>query len=206
MKIRKGFVSNSSSSSFLIPFEKKPQSPEEVRKILFRPKIKTIESIYDYIVPKVYFTIEEISGVVYKEIAPQKPLSKKEIFDEIIDLADVYIDYGIAYERSNIFRERCEEKYGIRLYEGCKEFDEYINITKQEDDAIDAIWKKGAEAVYNKIGHLFDNKETYILKYGNEIGPDPQATLEYAFDTICKTKHIRINHHERKNNMKGKII
>lgn len=35
MKYRNGFVSNSSSSSFIIAFKEKPSSPEELQKILF---------------------------------------------------------------------------------------------------------------------------------------------------------------------------
>jgi hypothetical protein len=35
MKKRKGFVSNSSSSSFIVAFSKKPESVEEMQKLLF---------------------------------------------------------------------------------------------------------------------------------------------------------------------------
>ena len=35
MKIRNGFVSNSSSSSFVVAFDKKPETVEELKKLLF---------------------------------------------------------------------------------------------------------------------------------------------------------------------------
>ena len=35
MKIRNGFVSNSSSSSFIVAFPEKPKSAEHVRKMMF---------------------------------------------------------------------------------------------------------------------------------------------------------------------------
>lgn len=46
MKIRNGFVSNSSSSSFIVSFDKKPSSAEELREILFGDK-EYIEHRYD---------------------------------------------------------------------------------------------------------------------------------------------------------------
>lgn len=61
MKIRSGFVSNSSSSSFVVVLEKKPKSPEELKNVLF--KDEEVVSYYDYIK-----TTEEVSQRVFNDI------------------------------------------------------------------------------------------------------------------------------------------
>lgn len=62
MKIRNGFVSNSSSSSFVVAFPKIPKSVEEVQEILFGKE----EKFHEYTTKEVAETIfNEISGDEY---------------------------------------------------------------------------------------------------------------------------------------------
>ena len=76
MKIRHGFVSNSSSSSFLVFFPYEPVSREDVRKMMY-PKLtdSNIKSVYDY-----SLSIGDITDVVWKDIQSKQ---KNNIEDAI---------------------------------------------------------------------------------------------------------------------------
>jgi len=77
MKIRLGFVSNSSSSSFIVSFHTSPESVEEVRKQMFGDK-----SAKDIWTDEV--TIGSITKQVFKDIQQAgKPANKKEITEAI---------------------------------------------------------------------------------------------------------------------------
>ena len=66
MKRREGFISNSSSSSFLVAFDKIPTSVEELQKMLFGDYER-----YGYY-EKSYST-KEISEIVFKDMKKEVP-------------------------------------------------------------------------------------------------------------------------------------
>jgi len=49
MKIRSGFVSNSSSSSFVLAFDKKPESAKELHKLMFGEEEREFPSPWDWV-------------------------------------------------------------------------------------------------------------------------------------------------------------
>ena len=67
MKTRQGFVSNSSSSSFVIGFDKKPESAEEMRQILF-PNRHEISAYGDS------FPSSQVAETVFNDIKDKEPL------------------------------------------------------------------------------------------------------------------------------------
>jgi hypothetical protein len=76
MKIRTGFVSNSSSSSFIVIFDKKPKSKEEVKKLLFPNKNDDdCLKCYDNSIP-----IGQITETVFKDLSNSKKVTQKELF------------------------------------------------------------------------------------------------------------------------------
>jgi len=94
MKTRNGFVSNSSSSSFIVVFPKKPQSEKEVMKRLFNGQEGHI-SYYDMDV----MHHSDISAIVYKDLKDKRKATAKEISEEYE--SDIWHD---AYELERNFR------------------------------------------------------------------------------------------------------
>ena len=88
MKIRSGFVSNSSSSSFVVVLEKKPNSPEELKNVLF--KDEKVVSYYDYIK-----TTEEVSQRIFNDIESFEKDSSM-LLEKIVDGLD---NWGLRYEK-----------------------------------------------------------------------------------------------------------
>jgi len=99
MKLRTGFVSNSSSSSFLVVFDKKPQSKKELRQMMF-PDNKENDSIEycDRQLP-----INDIVERVYKDINSNKKATEKDIVDLYYSQLNFYIsEYDHPYGSNGI--------------------------------------------------------------------------------------------------------
>ena len=79
MKVRNGFVSNSSSSSFIVAFEAIPASKQILQKMLYSDK-KRVE-MYDYT-----FSSEELADVVWNDFKESRknPLIKDRIVAELL--------------------------------------------------------------------------------------------------------------------------
>ena len=77
MKIRQGFVSNSSSSSFIVVFDQKPQSTKELQKILYGDQ-KTIVSYND----DTRFRTDQLSKIVFDDITNPENISS---IDKLIE-------------------------------------------------------------------------------------------------------------------------
>jgi len=83
MKIRHGFVSNSSSSSFLVAFDFKPDWEDDLEKMLFgdlEDDEKWFNSPYS---SKFRWRNSFIASIVMKELKHQKPMTKKQMIKEI---------------------------------------------------------------------------------------------------------------------------
>jgi hypothetical protein len=78
MKVRSGFVSNSSSSSFIVSFEKVPKSKEELKKILFGERKE-----YHYPYGTEFFSTDEVADIVWKDIKKSKPTTLKKAKETI---------------------------------------------------------------------------------------------------------------------------
>ena len=77
MKIRKGFVSNSSSSSFIIGFARKPTSAEELHSWMFPDGTVSIAPYGDN-----GLTSNRAAEIVYNDILKQDPLTHAEIAED----------------------------------------------------------------------------------------------------------------------------
>ena len=76
MKTRQGFVSNSSSSSFIIAFDKKPESAKELQTLMFDSTEKTLAHPYN---EGVFYATSKIAKTVFEDIQSAKPITAKEL-------------------------------------------------------------------------------------------------------------------------------
>ena len=92
MKIRNGFVSNSSSSSFVVAFDKEPKNEKEVHKMMFNEE----KFHYDYFhwcdgeTDTNKYDAYKISRTIFKEIEKLGQATQKEMVESV---ANGLVDY-----------------------------------------------------------------------------------------------------------------
>ena len=95
-KIRLGFVSNSSSSSFIVAFNREPESAEDVASQMFGD-ISTLEHpYYDDI-----YNALDVAKTVFADMKMQTPNSHNDIV-ESINLFDVYTGKPIPKNKKSL--------------------------------------------------------------------------------------------------------
>lgn len=112
MKKRKGFVSNSSSSSFIIILPRKPKSKEDTQEILFHGKEGGL-SVYEMD----GLSFSQISDIVYNDIKDIKPATE----EELIELLAQRYHYSPASEHCTVMGIRRDD-LGGQWYNPSAEF------------------------------------------------------------------------------------
>jgi hypothetical protein len=176
MKIRNGFVSNSSSSSFIVIFPRIPKSAKDVKNMLFKPNQKIYKGLYD----DDKYTIEEVAETVWKDIQEQKVNDIELAIDELSRLSydgdseePKYEDFQDSNGKTDWEQyDKACEKFGK------KRFKEFFNVRKNK---------------LKKLNNEHVDDVFYIFEYSDNNGSYFTA-LEHG-NLFKNLKHIRINKH-----------
>jgi len=178
MKIRNGFVSNSSSSSFIVAFSKLPESAEELRQMMFGDK----ELVASYDVPA---KTADLAEIVFQDIQAQLdklPHSRETLADEFASEASWKVyerreklrrDRDGGYRRS--VRNMTEAEVAVRE----KEWEEDKIARKQlENQMADEMLSD--EGFHGKTLLIFDYEDkgdTLVLETGNVFRKFPHRRI-----------------------------
>ena len=165
MKTRHGFVSNSSSSSFLVLFKNVPGTVADMQKMLFGDK-PYLESPYKF-EGDVKYPALDVATDVFNDMSRQKPMTEREIietigsgwFDGYPDLDDFKLPDPAGYD--------------------------WTSHSRAGEIAAQKTWDKfvaahGEGTIYKF--HYSDNDGCY------------GSTMEHG-DLFVNLPHIRISHH-----------
>lgn len=165
MKIRNGFVSNSSSSSFIVAFSKEPTSVEEVQKEVFK-ELEYVGQPYDSFT---VFSTTYLAKIIFEDIQKQKPNIEESIIDSVEGgWFKGHVDYKDFETPGN--------KNGAFDWEG-----------------YDKANKVAAKKVTDKF--IEDNKDKFIYVFSfSDNDPDPYSTLEHG-EIFRNLNHIQTSYH-----------
>lgn len=203
MKTRNGFVSNSSSSSFLVALPKGIDSIQELNELLFKYR-ETITCPYD---DEQTFSRDQLSEVILSDLRKDRTKNKTDSQETIIsDLSSRYFgnDY-YGFSQDPPFNYEGDKKIGNIN----KEADElFSKAYKEQDKEKSNALKDKANALYRsveKISREFavkdyqqfvnnnKDKEICLFSFSDNEG-DLQSLLEHG-DTFRAIPHITMSHH-----------
>jgi len=177
MKIRNGFVSNSSSSSFIVIFPREPKSMEDVRDMLFDKKQRVYNSPH---FDDNSWSINNVATTVWNDICNQTKndfeKASKELSSGIADDYDAP-DYD-DFEYINDRQKRWEEYRKACIKYGNKKLNDILNIRKNK---------------LKRINGELPDFALYIFEYSDNDG-EYESSLEHG-DLFRKLKHVRISKH-----------
>lgn len=169
MKIRSGFISNSSSSSFIVFFPRRPKTIRDVELILFGPQAAKIPRPY----MRYAYTTRDIATTVFNDLSP---ISAKETIEELLIRDGWCYNLGEDYTRFPRFNHDWDDPDYVEKRE------------KFEKDICDPPIRKWLARKYKKYG-----MNTYLFTYADEDGPY-FAMLEHG-EIWGKLPYIMFSNH-----------
>jgi len=180
MKIRQGFVSNSSSSSFIVKFPRVPNSVDDVRELLFGDKTKYCSPYGDNM-----WDVDKVSETVFNDIQEQE---KNKIEDAIQLLSHSHkcpIEYDDYQKIPGEWKSMDYGAYDKACKDWAKEeFEEFYSLKRVRRDKIAKI--EGADI--SGSGDVI-----YIFSYSDNDG-QYFSDLEHG-GLFEKLEHITISQH-----------
>jgi hypothetical protein len=200
MKTRNGFVSNSSSSSFIVAFDEKPQK-DELLNILYPVNMKMGRR------PSVSpdwgdgsVDARSATKIIYDQLKDKKPLTKKQILEEIS--GGYFEGYPqISHSTEDDPSWKIASEYTAATGKNIHACDadpawrkRYEQANQQHWDAQRKLVDDAAKAYFDKVySTKFKGKKCYEISFSDNDG-DVFATLEHG-NTFDNIPHIKISHH-----------
>jgi hypothetical protein len=170
MKIRMGFVTNSSSSSFIVAFDKVPNSWQEVLEMLFDADKATV-SEYGLSMDN-----KQVAQIVFEDISKQTPNNLEELKETFHGFDD-----------------------GIENYKDYKELERkrWDNSSQKEQDELyeklETLYSEFEEIHFKKFLEKNKGKQLYSFSYSDSKGT--QGTLMEHAGIFENLPHVRISRH-----------
>jgi len=198
MKIRNGFVSNSSSSSFLVGFARKPKSISETHIILF-------EREYEYDGTCSHYcesgkSTMDIAVRVYNDLKSQRPIKSDKKILEVIRSGwydghpDIH-SYCMHSEETNQIIDEFEKSNKDRtksIWDDPALGKRYQASMKKEWDERDKILNAAAKKYFDEIASpILKGKKVFKFDYSDNDG---EEVLEHG-NIFSNLPHIVISHH-----------
>jgi hypothetical protein len=193
MKIRNGFVSNSSSSSFVIIFDRKPESYNDLLNMMF-PGCKEDDNLGNYCGENEEYAVSQVVNRVWNDLPV---INQEEVITTILEM----LDSGNALYNSEI-----SEFVDKVLVNKILELQTVLNDETWDADRSDHqrnmdienkihwLKEKVAKIVIKTLKEKNSTKWFALLEY-TDTGEGPFGAFMEHGDVFSNVKCVRISHH-----------
>ena len=196
MKIRNGFVSNSSSSSFILKFLKLPESVEEVRVLLFGENPPILTSHWDEAI-----STTQVAEIFFKDIQSSTPLNVDGVVEEVLEEFGYFHRYNLSEGFGIVQGTKYETEFEILsadITKAEKENDDKRRMTKNydwqaESDLLTKLSERMIEIVEIVLREQLGEEIMISTEYGDNDGK-VFSYLEHS-DVLDKVTVQKFNHH-----------
>lgn len=184
MKIRAGFVSNSSSSMFVVAFPREPKSAKEVKQIMFG-NCDTFQNPYD----EGSTPTEQIAKTVWEDIKPQRKWKKKHRDIKVYEaVANGWFEGQPDY---NDFTIPVPPPVSV-VVDGKTILTEHRRV-ETDYKAYEEAHTKAASKIVDSLLEKWKNKTIYVFSYSDNDG-EYGSILEHG-DIFSVLPYKQISYH-----------